>query len=75
MRDHDDWEDGPITPEIRRFIDATGRASMEERQAMVRFAPMLCRCAPWYDYQNPGPPQADCYVHTTLMFDMKGGWT
>jgi len=74
MDDHESWRDLPMSPELKRFIDANRRASVEERQAMIRFAPMLCRCTPWYDHEDPGPPQSDCYVHTTIMFDMKGEW-
>lgn len=74
MREAEDWRDMPLSPDVKRYIEATGRAHLEERRLMLRFAPMLCRCRPWYDWRDPGPPQEDCYVHTTVMFDRRGEW-
>lgn len=73
MADREGWDDVPLTPEVKRFIAATRRAHLEERQAMLRFAAMLCTCSPWYDWKNPEPAQLDCVVHTTIMFD-GGTW-
>jgi hypothetical protein len=73
--ERDDWLDLPLSAEAKRFIEATRQASMTERETMMEFAAILCRCTPWYDYRNPRAPQESCVVHTTVMFDMKGGWT
>lgn len=73
MVEREDWRDLPLTPEIKRFIEASRRTHMDERQSLVRFAPMLCTCSPWYDWKNPEAPQLDCMVHTTIMFD-NGTW-
>lgn len=75
MSDRENWRDLTLLPpEVRRYIEASRQASMDERQMMIRFAPVLCRCIPWYDYEDPRPPQEDCLVHTTIMFDPKGEW-
>lgn len=74
MGERDDWRDGPLPPDVKQYIKATRRASIEERENMLRFAPMLCRCSPWYDHDDPHPAQVDCVVHTTIMIDLKGGW-
>ena len=75
MREHDeDWDKLPLSPDVRRYIDAATRYSLEERRLMLRFAPVLCRCRTWYDWRYPGPPQEDCVIHTTIMFDRKGDW-
>jgi len=74
MSEYESWRDMPISPEAKRFIEATRQASMDERQMMIRFASVLCRCVHWYDHEDPRPPQEDCVVHTTIMFDMKGDW-
>lgn len=74
MEEHDDWLDLPLRPEVKRLVDATRRAHLDERQLMLRFAPVLCTCTPWYNWRNPQAPQLDCMVHTTIMFDGDGEW-
>lgn len=74
MTEHDDWRDLPMGPEVKRFIDATRSAHMAERESMIRFAPVLCTCTRWYNWRNPEPPQLECMVHTSIMFDAKGDW-
>lgn len=74
MSEQETWRGIPLTPDVKRFIDATRRAHMDERAMMLRFAPILCTCTPWYDYRNPEAAQVDCMVHTTIMFDEQGGW-
>jgi hypothetical protein len=64
----------PLNADVRRYIKALNDYHLEERQQMVRFAPMICQCRPWFDWQYDGPPQADCTIHTTIMFDRDGDW-
>lgn len=72
--DFDDWQDLPLPPPLRRYIEATRQVSMDERRMMTEFAAVLCACRPWFDWRDPDPPQASCLVHTSIMFDMKGDW-
>lgn len=69
MREHDEWLDLPLSPELKRFAEASRQAHRDERQSMIRFAPVLCTCTRWYDWRSPQAPQLDCMVHTTVMFD------
>lgn len=69
-----DWGDLPLSEDLRRYIEATSKQSMAERQAQIRFAAILCRCHPWYDPQDRGPAQHGCLVHTTIVFDKSGDW-
>lgn len=69
----DEYERMPLHPAVKRYIEATRRAGREEREALLRFAPVLCRCHTWYDWRDPAPPQEDCYVHTTVMLS-ETGW-
>lgn len=64
----------PLNPEVRAYAKAVGDYQMEERQTLIRFAPMLCRCQPWYNWRFPAAPQEECMIHTTVMFDRKGEW-
>lgn len=70
----DDFRDLPLHPDVKRYIEATSQAHVNERAAMLRFAPVLCRCQRWYDWRHPAAPQEDCYVHTTIMFGESGEW-
>lgn len=72
MDDH--YGDLPLHPDVKRYIEASRQASLDERTTLVRFAPVLCRCQRWYDWRAPVAPQEDCYVHTTVMFDRSGDW-
>ena len=74
MDDYEDLHDVPLSADALRYIAATRRASLEERQSMIRFASVLCRCPAWYDFRDPQAPQERCVVHTTILFDMKGDW-
>jgi hypothetical protein len=66
------FRDLPLHPDVKRYIEATRQANLEERAALMRFGPVLCRCHKWYDWRDPVAPQEDCYVHTTVMFDQDG---
>ena len=68
------FEDMPLHPAVKRYIEASREASREERETMLRFAPMLCRCQRWYDWRDPAVPQEECYVHTTIMLTQTGEW-
>jgi hypothetical protein len=74
VREHPDWESMPLNPDMRTYVKAVHDYQMEERQTMVRFAPMLCQCQRWYDWRFPVAPQAECMIHTTIAFDSKGDW-
>ena len=74
MREHPDWESMPLNPDMRQYVKAVHDYQVEERQTMVRFAPMLCQCQRWYDWRFPVAPQAECMIHTTIAFDSKGDW-
>ncbi len=63
----------PLSPEVRRFIQATRQTHLDERRALIRFAPLLCTCTRWYDWRHPEAPQVDCMVHTTIIYD-QGEW-
>lgn len=67
-----DWLD-QVPPELRAYAAAEARAHLEEHEATVRFAAVLCRCRRWYDHEDPEPAQAGCYVHTTLVFSPRTG--
>ena len=73
MNNHEDWHDMKLTGEVQRFIETTRRTHLDERRAMIRFAPILCTCKPWYNWRDPEPAQLDCVVHTTIVFD-QGEW-
>lgn len=60
---------------MQRYIEHTRKVSLDERAALTRFAPMLCRCHKWYDWRDPIPPQEDCYLHTSVMLSGSGEWS
>lgn len=69
----DDEDDGPrFVPDMAamhawnlRFAEM----QMAERHAVIRWAPLLCRCERRFDWRSYGPPQADCPVHGVLAFN------
>lgn len=70
----EDWEDMPLSEDLRKYIEASSQLSLAERHTQLRFAAFLCRCQPWYDHADPAPAQHECLVHTTVMFDKRGQW-
>lgn len=74
MRDNEDWVDMDLETEVHRYIEARSQLNLDARKALVRFAAILCRCEPWYDYRDPAPAQSGCTIHTTIMFDRDGEW-
>ena len=74
MRVNEDWESMPLNPDMRKYAQAVHDYQMEERKTMIRFAPMLCRCQPRYDWRFPAAPQEECVIHTTIAFDRNGEW-
>ncbi len=74
MVEHEDWHDMPLNADVKRFIEATRQAHLDDRQSMIRYAAVLCTCTRWYNWRDPEPPQVSCMVHTTIMFDGDGGW-
>jgi len=80
MDPHVDGFDPPfMTPEVARAIHEWQHRMAElqwaERQTNVHWAAMLCRCEPWYDFRYPGPPQAECPIHTGIAVNgLTGEW-
>ena len=72
MLEHEDWESMPLNPDVRKYAKAVHDYQMEERETMLRFAPMLCRCQLWYDWRSPAAPQEECMIHTTVAFGRNG---
>ena len=68
-----EWDELPegLSEDLRAYIMAQGRQEMTERRAMLKFASVMCSCRPWYDREDPHPPQAGCMVHSTVLIGEK----
>lgn len=61
---------------LRAEMEAAQHRQMAEevtqRQNMLAFAAIICRCRPWFSWDEQAPAAAGCPVHGNIMVTLDG---